>query len=315
MLLVAHRLKLFGVLDNHSRTADDVATALAIARRPAEALLTTCAALRLVAVEHGQYALTHTAAAYLLEDSATYIGGYLDLVIGSYSIASFDSMEKAILTNTSQVYRGQAIFDSHKAQVELAQAFTHGMHGHRVVSAFGWPGQIDLSTARVLLDVGGGSGIHAIAATQRWARLTGMVFDLPPVCDVATNYIARYGSQLRVTTHAGDMWSEPFPSADVHLYSNMFHDWPEDKCQVLARKSFDALPCGGRILLHEMLYADDKSGPLTAAAFNGAMLLFTDGGTQRSAAELSRLLADSGFTSINVQPTCSYWSVISGHKP
>ena len=47
-----------------------------------------------------------------------------------------------------------------------------------------------------------------------------------------------------------------------HFYSNIFHDWPPEKCSFLTRKSFDALPPGGRLVVHEMLYDDDKKGPL-----------------------------------------------------
>ncbi|KVN11075.1 hypothetical protein WT08_14330 [Burkholderia sp. MSMB1552] len=50
------------------------------------------------------------------------------------------------------------------------------------------------------------------------------------------------------------MWRDPFPAADLHFYSNIFHGWPADRNAVLVRKSFDALPCGGRIVLHEVLY-------------------------------------------------------------
>ena len=253
MLLVAHRLKLFDLLAGQPKRLEGVTTALGIAKRPAEALLTACAAIGLVGVDRGQYALTTMGEAYLLETSPTYIGGFLDLAIVNYSTGTFDPMERAVLTNTSQVYRGEAVFDAHKEQIELARAFTHAMHGHSAGSAFGWPAKVDLSTARVLLDVGGGSGIHAIAATQHWEHVRGIVFDLPPVCDVASEYIVQYGSQARVTTHAGDMWSDPFPPADVHFYANIFHDWSDDKCCYLARKSFDSLPSGGRLILNEML--------------------------------------------------------------
>ena len=38
-----------------------------------------------------------------------------------------------------------------------------------------------------------------------------------------------------------------------------------EKCLTLARKSFDALPSGGHIMLHEALLRDTLDGPLTGS--------------------------------------------------
>ena len=77
-----------------------------------------------------------------------------------------------------------------------------------------------------MLDVGGGSGAHAIGAAQRWPDLEVVVFDLAPICSLAEEFIARHGLQGRVRTEAGNMWADEFPPADVHLYSQIYHDWP-----------------------------------------------------------------------------------------
>src|SRR6185295_9059051 len=121
-----------------------------------------------------------------------------------------------------------------------------------------------------------------------------VIFDLPPVCEVAQEFIARAGLQGRVTTHAGDLWSDPFPDADAHFYADIFHDWPADKCSFLGKKSFNSLPVGGRILLHEMLYDEDKAGPLMTAAYSVAMMLWTEG-QQYTGSELAAMLSEAGF--------------------
>ena len=71
-LLVAHDLKLFPLLAEKPRTLAEVCTALTIARRPAEALLTLCVSMRLTHVQDGHYALTPLAEEYLLDSSPTY---------------------------------------------------------------------------------------------------------------------------------------------------------------------------------------------------------------------------------------------------
>ncbi len=145
-----------------------------------------------------------------------------------------------------------------------------------------------------------------------------IVFDLPPVCKVAEEYIARGDVQGRVRTQAGDMWVDPFPPADLHFYGDVFHDWPPEKGHFLARKSFESLQSGGRIILREVLCNDEKTGPLPAAAYNINMLLLTggEGGRQFSAGELSAMLTEAGFIDIEVRPTSfGYRSIITGSKP
>jgi hypothetical protein len=265
-------------------------------------------------VQGESYALTKLAEDYLLESSPTYFGGFLDLLIANDRVFSVESLKKAILTNSSQVYGDEALFASHEAQVALARAFTQGMHGHSAGAAFAWPEAIDLSRHHTMLDVGGGSGIHAIGAAIRWPHLQAIVFDLPPVCQVAAEHIADYGLLERIVTHPGDMWHDPFPAADLHFYADIYHDWPPEKCRILTRKSYESLEPGGRIVIHELLYDDDKTGPFAAAAYSVAMLLWTEG-QQHSGRELRTMLAEAGFTEIEVKPTFGYWNIVSGLKP
>ena len=106
----------------------------------------------------------------------------------------------------------------------------------------------------------------------------------------------------------------PFPSADVHFYSFIYHDWTPEKCRFLTEKSFATLPSGGHIMIHEMLYNDEKTGPFPIAALSMIMLGWTEG-EQYSLKELSEMLREAGFTDIEVKPTFGYWSIVTALKP
>jgi SAM-dependent methyltransferase len=314
-VLLAHRLKLFPLLAEKPRTLQEACDVLHIARRPAETLLSVCASLGLLQVQDGRYSLAPVAEDYLLESSPTYFGGELDLTIANASVWSLESLEKAVRTDTAQVYGGgREMFQSHAEQAELARAFTRAVHSTSMGPALAWPDTLDLSGHRLMLDIGGGSGAHCIGAARRWPTLQAVVFDAPAVCEVAEEFIARDGLQGRIRTQMGDMWQAPFPTADLHFYSMIYHDWPPAKCQFLTQKSFESLDPGGRIIIHEMLYNEDKTGPFPVAAFNIMMLLWTEG-QQYSGAELAAMLTEAGFTDIEVKPTFGYWSIVSGRKP
>jgi hypothetical protein len=248
-VLLAHQLGLFSILDENPRTPMEVARALGIEPRPAEALLTASASLGLLRTEQGRYGLTPMAEDYLLARSPTYFGPFLDLIIAANPACSFENVKKAVLTNSPQVSPTSAMYRSPE---------------------------------------------HACAA--------------------ADEYVATHGLQQRVQTQAGDMWQDPFPAADVHLYSLVFPDWPVEKCRALLRKSFDTLRPGNRIIIHEMLYSDDKTGPLPPAGFSVMMLVLTSGQFY-SGRELSDMLTDTGFRQVEVKPTFGYWGIVTGRKP
>lgn len=315
MVLVAHDLKLFALLAARPRRLQEICGALNISLRPAEALVSVCASLGFLDLRDGRYSLTTLAEDYLLETGPAYYGGYLDLIISLHAMYSFESVKKAVLTDSPQVYGGDEVFRSHEERADRARAFTRAMHSASMAPALAWPDAVDLSAHRTLLDVGGGSGAHAIGAALRWPQLRAVVLDLASVCTVADEVAARYGLQGRVRAHPADMWQDPFPPAEVHFYSQVYHDWPPERCRLLTRKSFESLAPAGRIILHEILYNDEKTRPLAAAAMNVQMLLFYTGGRQYSGCELTAMLAESGFVEIEVKPTFGYWSIVTGRKP
>jgi len=314
-VLLAHKLKLFSVLAIRPRSLSQVCETLGIKRRPAEAILTAAVALGFLELRNGQYSVTPLTEDYLVDQSPTYFGTYLDLIINNYSVCSLDQLEKAVRTDTAQAYASsQEMFRSHAERVDLARFFTRTMHGTSMAPALAWPEVVDLSGSEVMLDIGGGSGAHSIGAARKFPRLKGIVFDAAPVCGVAAEFIADYGMQTRIRTHAGDMWTDPFPPADVHFYSMIYHDWTPEKCRFLTRKSFESLRSGGHILIHEMLYNDDKTGPFPIAAFSMVMLGWTEG-EQYSGKEISEMLREAGFENVRVKPTFGYWSIVTAHKP
>jgi hypothetical protein len=314
-VLVAHDLKLFPLLAKQPHTLPEICEALHLVRRPAQALLTICTSLGLVQLQQGRYSLTPLAEEYLLDSSPTYFGPSFDFTIAHYSAWSFESLKKAVLTDVPHAYGGSGeMFKSHDEQAELARTFTRVMHSSSLGPALAWPEVMNLAGHRRMLDIGGGSGAHCIGAALQWPHLHAVVFDTPPVCDVAQEFIARQGLQGRIRTQAGDMWQDPFPAADLHFYSMIYHDWPPEKCRWLTQKSFESLEPGGRLMIHEMLYNDEKTGPFPVAAVNMAMLVWTEG-EQYSGQELSGMLREVGFTDIEVQPTWGYWSIVTGRKP
>jgi SAM-dependent methyltransferase len=310
-VLIAHRLKVFSLLNAGAQTLPEICKALNLKSRPAEAMLSTATALGFLSLTDEHYALTPLAQDYLLEGSPSYFGFFWDMMIDNSEVFSYAKLEKAILTDCPQAYGGDDIYKSHEEQEELARRFTRGMHSISMNLASAWPNAIDLSTSRLILDIGGGSGAHSIGAVLRYKNLKAIVLDLEPICEVAKEFIVEYGLQDRIATQPGNMWNDPFPTADVHFYSNIYHDWPVERGRFLTQKSFDSLKPGGHIIIHDVLYNNAKTGPFAPAAYSMLMVGWTEGQSY-SGMELSKMLTEAGFRDIQVRPTFGYYSVVSG---
>src|SRR5260370_21337332 len=175
-VLLAHKLKVFPFLAEKPRSFAEICEHLGIAARPTETLLAANAALGFVKLKSGRYTLTPLSEDYLLEDNPTYFGSYFDLIVNNYSVCSIESLEKAIRTDSPQVYLGAEVFSSHDEQADLARSFTRAMHSITMAPAMAWPDAISLSRCRSMLDVAGGSGAHSLGAVTRWPRPQATVF-------------------------------------------------------------------------------------------------------------------------------------------
>ncbi|MBD2772698.1 methyltransferase [Iningainema tapete] len=315
-VLVAHELKLFPLLAKTPRTLQEICQSLNLAPRAARALLSICSSMGFIQLIDGYYSLTPVACEYLLETSPTSFCGWLDLMIANASSFSYEGIKKAIVTDAPVVYEGDSLYKVHEQEEkdELTRTFTRAMHSASVAAALAWPETLNLSSNKRMLDIAGGSGAHSIGATLKWSKLRATILDIAPVCEVAQEYITQYGLQERISTEVSDMWNDPFPSADLHFYSLIYHNYDLEKNRFLTRKSFDSLEPGGRIIIHQWLFNDDLTGPFPTAAYNVIMQLWCAGGQEYSGLELSTLLAEVGFVDIEVKPTFGYWSIVTGRK-
>lgn len=310
-LIVAHDLEFFEKLSDSSKTLLELSNELGLEERPVEALLLMLVNLEFVNTIDGKYGLTDVSKKYLLKESETYFGGMLAL--SSKSNWTYEQLKQSVITNSPQVYSGDNVFDVHLDNSEKSERFTNAMHSASMSAALEWPSKVNLSGNNILLDVGGGSGAHIVGALNKYPYLSAVLLDINTVIAAAIKLLSKYNYESRIKFVTDDFWKCEYPKADVHFYSQIFHDWCEEKCLFLAEKSFQSLPEQGKIIIHEMLFDDDKSGPLMASAGNVGMLAWTEG-RQYSGKEIKNILEKSGFKNIEITSTTGYWSVVVGCK-
>lgn len=152
-----------------------------------------------------------------------------------------------------------------------------------------------LARHQCLMDVGGGEGVFAAAAAQRWPQLRLLVFDLPEVARRAQGRLAALGLAGRASAVGGDFTADALPTgADVISLVRVVHDHDDARVMALLRAVRRALPPHGVLLLAEPM-AGTRGAQAMGDAYFGLYLWAMGSGRPRTVAELGRLLQDAGF--------------------
>ncbi len=173
----------------------------------------------------------------------------------------------------------------------------------------------DLSGARHLMDVGGGTGAFLAAAGARHSGLRLTLFDLPAVVAGAGPRLAPFGA--RAAIREGSFRDDPLPpGADVISLVRVLYDHADETVARLLSSVFEALAPGGRILIAEPMSGGARPDRITDTYFAVYTMAMQTGRT-RSAAEIAALLTAAGFAS--VKPKQGYRpfvaSVVTASKP
>jgi len=297
-LAAAHELDLFSRLaGGPGTTAGELAQALGLHPRPAEMLLTGCAALGLLEKTDGRYRNTPLSEAYLVRGKPYYFGGFVQMA-DKRLYAGWGRLTEALCTNRPTTWDPavqSSMFDGEDPT--MLALFWEAMHSVSTMTARKLGEAVDLSDFRRLLDIGGGSGAYDIELCKQYGELRATVFDLPHVAAIAAGKITEAGLTDRIETAGGNFFKQLPGDHDVHLLSMILHDWDEAKNRALLRRSFEALPSGGAVVISELLVNDDKTGPAPAALMSLNMLIETEG-RNYTLAEYSAWLEEAGFRHI-----------------
>jgi hypothetical protein len=318
---VAH-FTLFGRLAEQGPTPfETLRKQLGLEERPAIVLVTALRAMGLLRADpSGRIDLTELAREHLVPASPFDVGDYVGLMADSPGVRS---LVERLRTNrpagsehggagAAFIYR-EGIASAMESR-ESARHLTLALAGRARNVAPVLAGRVPLDGTRRLLDVGGGTGIYAIACLQANPSLEAVVWDRPEVLNVAREMAAEHGVADRLGTVEGDMFADPVPSGcDAMLLSNVLHDWDVPECRSLLGRLAAALPEGGRLLIHDVFLGDAMDGPLPIALYSASLFSLTEGRAY-SAGEYRSWLRESGLEPGEVLPTLIHCGVLPARK-
>lgn len=300
-LISAVRLGIFDQLALGPQTGDRVAQALGLNRDTTERLLAALAAMGLVYKQGRTYGNTPDSSFSLVSSSPYCVSGIAEHH-AEQLWPLWEHLPTAIREGRpvlKEAFGGtRNPFDVLTGSPDAVRKMLAGMQAGAGGLAEGLLHAHDFRRHRHLLDVGGGSGIVSGTLAQLFPNLRVTVFELPQVCAVLHSLLPGYGCGDRITAHPGDMFNAAtYPQGyDCAVLCRVLHDWSDDKARSILHNLHTALAPGGSVLVSELLLdTPEPLGRMFAALSDLMMLIMTDGGRERTAAEYQALLRQAGF--------------------
>jgi SAM-dependent methyltransferase len=294
-MLAGMQLDVFTALADGPLTAEGLAGALGVGQDKLELLLYALVATGLLELNGDRFANSEEAARFLTRGSPTWVGQLHEGLAMMYAAA---------LRTADSVKSGepQARVDFASMPQDELETFYRGFYGEALAAGRELARAADFSTARSLVDVGGGSGGLAIAMTEAWPNLRATVADLPSVVPIAEQFIADAGAGGRVAVVPADVVAAPPPgSYDVAVLRALVQVLAPDEARRAIRHAAAALEPGGRIFIVGRILDDTRLSPVPSVFSNLVFLNVFPGGRAYTEGEYRAWLNEAGFEDVDVR--------------
>ena len=293
ILYSAIDLDLFTKVAHGEDTESKLTGALDLSALNTGRLVTACLAMGLLAWDNDRLINAPDVQRFLVRGEVGYAGPWMTFT--RPDVAKWFEMTELLQAKEPPTVLG-AVSD---LTVEDARRYHEATHSIGMGASRRFARRVDLGERRMLLDLGGGSGAYSICAVQAFTGLRAVVFDLPPVVEVAREFLARYRVEDRVSVVGGDFTSDPLPGGfDVVVMASNLVMYDDRLIQAVVNKAFGALVPGGEMHLVGEMLSDDRSGPLDAALWGVGELIYGSGGRAHTLGQCLGYFERAGFVDV-----------------
>ncbi len=283
-----------------------------------EGLSTLMAVLRIEGlvslVDDERFANSPAAERYLVRGAREDYSEYLRLQVGRQFYAMLPQAVAGLRGDKgAMAAEGQQGWLAEPGEAEL---FSRSQHAGSLGPAWQLAKRIDLEGRRSLLDVAGGSGAFSITLCAQNPDLRATILDFPTVVQIGRQFVDEAGMSDRIGFISGNALEVEWPHGqDLVLMSYLLGAVPGAHHEDLCARAWNATGPGGRVVIHDFMLDDDRSGPLGSAQWFFCYLPTTLGAISFTGADVKVLLEEAGFVDVAVDdliPTLT--KVVSGVK-
>ena len=227
--------------------------------------------------------------------------------------AAWGALDHAVATGESsfRYVNGAPLFELAGVDEQLGRVFHAWMTAQTELQIPVILEAYDFSRFSRVCDVGGGRGSLLGALLRAHPNLKGVLFDLPETVPQAS---ALDGLEERAERVGGDFFATVPAECDLYLLKLVLHDWDDERAVQILRVIREAASPGARVVAVEFVVpADAQFGYATFMDIN--MLVLTEGGRERTAAEHANLQKEAGLEPLGSIPTRSPISLVEAAVP
>jgi 3-hydroxy-5-methyl-1-naphthoate 3-O-methyltransferase len=313
VLIAACQLDVFSNLAKGPLGASALAERCGVPARGLQHLVNACVVMQLLEKKGATYSNAPIAGALLVKGAPGYMGSFVTRQAENYE--AWGRLAKAVREDRPVDLHSADALDSLPA--ERIRQYIEALYDTGKRSAEAIADKLDLTHARHLLDVAGGSGIYSIVLAQRQPALKATVFDVQPTLAFTKEIISRHGIADRISLRSGNYLHDDFGSGyDLLLLSNVLSTQGPRVGRMLLQKAFNALAPGGQLIVHGSMPNPDGVSPPEAALRQVLLFLMYPEGDAYPAEVICEWAKEAGFIDLDVTrfPPPSHRSLLTGRK-
>lgn len=303
-------LGLFTTLHDNPATPEQVCERLDLHPRGVKDWLDLLTALGLLQREEGRYRNAPGADRHLVMGKPGFVGGFL-FRANQNLYPAWGKLTDALRTGEQQSGSG---FEEMIANPQRLGAFLGMMDSLTTLLVEELAEKFPFSDYGSILDVGGARGNVAGSILRHHEKLSGHVFDLPPMEPFFKEHVESLGVADRIQFTGGSFFEQPLPPADVVIIGHVLHDWDRDQRKFLIEKAYEATNAGGALVIYDRML-DEEPDDVENLVISIDMLLVTEGGSEYPASEVIEHAEKAGYTDASAQPLSAKDTLVVAHKP
>ena len=294
-LFAGLHVDLFSELAEGPKSAEELARAVDVPLNRIVMLTTALASIGILTrVDDGKIHNSPAAQNFLSKQSKYDFGDYLRYQIDQQMYPFLLQLNAVMKGNLSD--EAIASYKHWMADEEQASVYSESQHAGSLGPGRTLARKVDLSAARSLLDVGGGTGAMTISLCKAYEQLQATIIDFPNVAEIGWRFISDAGLVDRVRYIPGNAVAVQWPgNQDAILMSYLMSGVPGESVDSLLRNAFASLAPGGKLIVHDFMVEEDRRGPALAALWQLQHMAFTPDAQSLSVGWLTKAGTGIGF--------------------
>ncbi len=273
-LFVGLHLDLFTHLADGPKTSAELADIIDTPENRVTTVLTALLTTGIVQKNGDRFSNSPGAENFLVRGAKYDFGDYLRYQIDRQMFPFMNQLEDVVFDrlDDSQI----ASYEHWMADEAEAHLYSESQHAGSLGPGRTLARMIDFSEDRQLLDVAGGTGGFAIRLCEANPELNVTILDFPNVVSLGEEKASEAGLSDRIQFMGGNALEAQWPApVDAVLMSYLCSGVPGESIPELLKKAYAALKPGGKVLVHDFMVENDRSGPELAALWQLQHMAFT----------------------------------------